>query len=499
MWRQRARCWPVSSFLASVAVLASLSYAGDEKNTPLPVTYTSMGDTLVLKGQGGERPWVRLIGVGTPESSDANKPEAFNGKEIPEVLDAWTRGISIRLVDDPGLPQTSGERRRAYAHRSPDGLDLGLALIQYGFAYARRDYAYERQAAYVAAEKQAREASRGYWVKQTPVAVEMAPVSSASSTQAQSAGPSRSGSTTTLNSIVSASSESHPATASAVPKQRTKRYAPQPSGDNPTPVANRAPSGDTPIGTADDAAGFVIVFILVSVVILVLAVLASSGAFKPKTKLVVWRGGLPHCPKCGQQVSLKAARPRCRACGHDLTAPDANRVSPETRAAASELLQKVHTLQANMAVTMIQIKANAVKYEWLQGRLKTKLLGPLKYDVYANRLVITRKNLYSIELFPVDDEQFLGWAVKTEPAFHRIVLDPKWPSGHMSTLDISGPFDALATVIAKLDQTIIAAKSSKARPLEAVNIQPNSSLCMTDGQWNTFRELREQAKTPTHL
>ena len=87
-----------------------------------------------------------------------------------------------------------------------------------------------------------------------------------------------------------------------------------------------------------------------------------------------------------------------------------------------------------MAVTMIQVKSNAVKYEWLQDRLKTKLLGPLKYDVYANRLVITRKNLYSIELFPVDDEQFLGWAVKTEPAFHRIVLDRKGPSGHMSTL-----------------------------------------------------------------
>ena len=152
-----------------------------------------------------------------------------------------------------------------------------------------------------------------------------------------------------------------------------------------------------------------------------------------------------------------------------------------------------------MAVTMIQIKANAVKYEWLQGRLKTKLLGPLKYDVYANRLVITRKNLYSIELFPVDDEQFLGWAVKTEPAFHRIVLDPKGPSGHMSTLDISGPFDALATVIAKLDQTIIAAKSSKARPLQVVNIQPNSSLCMTEDQWNTFRELREKAKQPHTL
>ena len=258
MWPQRTLSRSVSIFVASVAVLTSLAYAQDGKNAPLPVAYTSLGDALVLQGQGADRPWVRLIGVGTPESSDSNKPEAFNGKEVPEVLQAWTRGISIRLVDDPGLPPTSGERRRAYAHRSPDGLDLGLALIQYGFAYARRDYAYERQAAYIAAEKRARDAGRGYWVKQMPVAVEMAPVSSGSSTQAQSAGPSaRSGSTTTLNSIVSASSESRPATASAVPKQRTKRHAPQPSGDKPTPeerplpapVANRAPSGDTPYGT----------------------------------------------------------------------------------------------------------------------------------------------------------------------------------------------------------------------------------------------------------
>ena len=210
MWRQRAWYWSVSSFMASVTLLATLSYAGDEKNAPLPVTYTSMGDTLVLQGQGGDRPWVRLIGVGTPESSDANKPEAFNGRMSRKFWRHDSR-ISIRLVDDPGLPQTSGERRRAYAHRSPDGLDLGLALIQYGFAYARRDYAYERQAAYVAAEKQARDAGRGYWVKQMPVAVEMAPVSSASSTQARSPSPSAT-SGPRVASISIASSESRPAT-----------------------------------------------------------------------------------------------------------------------------------------------------------------------------------------------------------------------------------------------------------------------------------------------
>ena len=100
MWPQRTLCRSVSIFVASVAALTSLAYAQDGKNAPLPVAYTSLGDTLVLQGQGADRPWVRLIGVGTPESSDANKPEAFNGKEVPEVLEAWTRGISITLVDE---------------------------------------------------------------------------------------------------------------------------------------------------------------------------------------------------------------------------------------------------------------------------------------------------------------------------------------------------------------------------------------------------------------
>jgi len=60
--------------------------------------------------------------------------------------------------------------------------------------------------------------------------------------------------------------------------------------------------------------------------------------------------------------------------------------------------------------------------------------------------------------------------------------------------EFAGPFDALATIIAKMDQTIIKIKSSKARPLEAINIEPNSSRCMDMDQWSKFRELREQAK-----
>ena len=67
MWPQRTLCRSVSIFVASVAALTPLAYAQDGKNAPLPVAYTSLGDTLVLQGQGADRPWVRLIGVGTPD------------------------------------------------------------------------------------------------------------------------------------------------------------------------------------------------------------------------------------------------------------------------------------------------------------------------------------------------------------------------------------------------------------------------------------------------
>ena len=80
------------------------------------------------------------------------------------------------------------------------------------------------------------------------------------------------------------------------------------------------------VGGADDAGAVVIAFILVSVC----HPCARCACFispTPKTKLVVWQRA-PHCPKCGQQVSLKAARPRCRACGHNLMAPTPPAVSP---------------------------------------------------------------------------------------------------------------------------------------------------------------------------
>jgi hypothetical protein len=150
---------------------------------------------------------------------------------VPEVLEAWTRGISITLVDDRQVPDTPGERRRTYAHRAPDGLDVGLALIRYGWAYARRDYTYERQPAYIAAEKEARDAGRGYWAKQAPAAAELVRTPGASSALARPATPSPAkGQIATSGSSASMSDEYRTALQSTLHRRRTKKYAPQPSG-----------------------------------------------------------------------------------------------------------------------------------------------------------------------------------------------------------------------------------------------------------------------------
>jgi hypothetical protein len=122
-----------------------------------------------------------------------------------------------------------GERRKAYVHRSPDGLDLGLALIQYGFAYARRDYPYTRQPAYIAAEDDARTAGRGYWPKLTPTLAPENPAPASPVVMSTITAMSRRPAVRSTPSAPSiTSNETQSSSSASVPKRRTKRYAQQP-------------------------------------------------------------------------------------------------------------------------------------------------------------------------------------------------------------------------------------------------------------------------------
>lgn len=112
------------------------------------------GDTLHV-GTGGDTVTVRLIGINTPESG-----ECF-AEEATDALAALVGSEPLRLLTDTSDLDQFG---RALRYVEVDGLDVGAALVEGGFAIARR---YEpdvaRHAAYAALQEEARSAGRGLW------------------------------------------------------------------------------------------------------------------------------------------------------------------------------------------------------------------------------------------------------------------------------------------------------------------------------------------------
>jgi hypothetical protein len=57
--------------------------------------------------------------------------------------------------------------------------------------------------------------------------------------------------------------------------------------------------------------------VICGILALVAFVFALVAAFN-KSQNAVWKNGLPYCPKCGRQISLKTSRTHCRSCGYNL-------------------------------------------------------------------------------------------------------------------------------------------------------------------------------------
>jgi micrococcal nuclease len=112
------------------------------------------GDTLHVAA-GDDTVTVRLIGINTPESG-----ECF-GEEATDALAALVGTEPLRLLTDTSDLDQFG---RALRYVEVDGRDVGAALVEGGFAIARR---YEpdvaRHAAYAALQEEARSARRGLW------------------------------------------------------------------------------------------------------------------------------------------------------------------------------------------------------------------------------------------------------------------------------------------------------------------------------------------------
>jgi micrococcal nuclease len=122
------------------------------------------GDTLKVVVQG-QPETVRVIGLDTPETVDPRKPVQCFGKAAAAKMTELVGEKEVVLVADPTQGERDKYQRLLRFVFLPDGTDVGLSLIQGGYAYEytyqNNPYAY--QVSYKAAEVTAQQSNLGLW------------------------------------------------------------------------------------------------------------------------------------------------------------------------------------------------------------------------------------------------------------------------------------------------------------------------------------------------
>jgi micrococcal nuclease len=122
------------------------------------------GDTIKVM-LNGEKVTVRLANINTPESVDPRREVECLGKEAGEHLTFLSANQSVRLLpDETQSPKDRYGRLIRFAQLA-DGRDLGLLMIEAGFAhstpYGRGEHKYYSQ--YETAQRQAESQKKGLW------------------------------------------------------------------------------------------------------------------------------------------------------------------------------------------------------------------------------------------------------------------------------------------------------------------------------------------------
>ena len=146
---------PVRALLLIACLLAPLALPAQDDSPVLPGTVTRVvdGDTLDVQIQSGPIR-VRIYGTDTPE-----KGQPY-GKVAEVALRALVMGKSVELV-----PVSQDRYERMVAIVLLNGTEVGLTLIEKGYAWAYRQYlgGFEGDEGYCRAEAQARAEHRGLW------------------------------------------------------------------------------------------------------------------------------------------------------------------------------------------------------------------------------------------------------------------------------------------------------------------------------------------------
>ena len=127
------------------------------------------GDTLKVRLADGRRQRVRLVGIDTPETKKPDTPVQCGGPQATAlmrrlVLDRGGRGVQVVLVRDFSQDAQDRFGRRLSYVELPSGRDVGLAIVDAGWARAvAYDGRYARENRYEAAQARARAGDRGIW------------------------------------------------------------------------------------------------------------------------------------------------------------------------------------------------------------------------------------------------------------------------------------------------------------------------------------------------
>lgn len=136
-----------------------------ESEEHYPILHVFDGDTFTVRMPDGSVESVRLIGIDAPETGKKyTKRECF-GEEATDALVALISGSSVRLKADPSQDDRDVHGRLLRYATLADGTDVGLRMIESGFAreYTFRGREYQHQADYREADMHVREKKVGIW------------------------------------------------------------------------------------------------------------------------------------------------------------------------------------------------------------------------------------------------------------------------------------------------------------------------------------------------
>ena len=144
-----------------------------EKSSMVKITKVIDGDTMDVRFEDGTTDRVRLLGVDTPETNAANKPNEYGeitdlkcltrwGNKSNEYAKSILDGKEVRLVFDEGAGER-GYYGRLLAYIEIDGYDFNESLISRGYARVYEEGTSSREKRYLSMQYKVITEGKGLW------------------------------------------------------------------------------------------------------------------------------------------------------------------------------------------------------------------------------------------------------------------------------------------------------------------------------------------------